>query len=227
MNMPASSPHSGLALGLLVASILFGGGTFWTLSLLAVSHRDTPAWAIVWMRRTVFVLLLFQFVHLCEHIAQLVGWSLNSSKAPPMTPWAEFLAHSLALRQPTSGMELMHLGGNSLFLLGIAGYSQLIRSSGGASSNHLRWGMRIQMLHVIEHVFLTGSLIGTGRVVGVSTLFGHLSSGSAAWGYRVWWHFAVNGLATVLVLWRPLAAWLRSGGVNVLSQPARIAASTP
>lgn len=96
------------------------------------------------------------------------------------------------------GNELLHLVGNGLFLLGLIGLCVLVERGGekAAAIKPLKLAVLVQGYHVIEHIMLTASFAMTGTAIGASTLFGN-ATGAAGSTYRIWFHFAINLVATV------------------------------
>ena len=101
------------------------------------------------------------------------------------------------------GMELLHLIGNSIFLVTIGSIycffpTRLVRAA-----------FMIEGFHLCEHLILTSSLIFIGKPIGFSTLFGY---SGMVWareyvvGYRVFWHFAMNLIPPVLIM-KALIQW--------------------
>lgn len=142
--------------------------------------------------------LAFQVFHLFEHLVQLSYWALHPTAAPYMTPWAMVGVRALNIDGiAMSGMELLHLVGNTIFMAAIVGLGVIIRRRSGRLGAPMVWALAIQGLHLLEHVALTGSLLIGGRAIGISTLFGTLQPGPAGWTYRVWFHFMINLAATI------------------------------
>ncbi len=148
----------------------------------------------------------FQVTHLVEHLLQLGYWLGHPTAVPWLTPWARSAADSLSTS--AFGVEALHLVGNGIFLMAAVA---LVVVTAGTPRRHraARWCLVVQGLHVAEHLALTTSVAAGGRAVGVSTLFGTLGPGPAAWTYRVVLHFVVNLVATVLAL-RALRGWAMS-----------------
>lgn len=64
----------------------------------------------------------FQAVHSVEHLLQLGYWLAHPTSPAWLTPWAEAGRDGLAAltdRRPMTGMELLHLLGNAIFLAGL------------------------------------------------------------------------------------------------------------
>lgn len=173
--------------------------------------------------------LIFQVFHLAEHTAQMAQWVRFPNRGAWMSPWATEVALLFGRIEPSRisemttqmqrGMELLHLSGNLIFLVGAIGLFALVRSVPGAHC-WARFGVVAQSLHVLEHVVLTATLFSTGRAVGLSTGFGTFD-GTRLSTYRVWWHGLVNLLATGLCTLAVLA-WRRSGEAAVPARsPAR------
>lgn len=159
----------------------------------------------------------FQVGHFVEHLAQLGYWAAHPSEAPWLTPWAAAGRDVLTFGgPPTTGVEVLHLLGNLIFLVGVVGLWMYARGRVGGS-RPLRAALWLQGFHVGEHVLLTSTWLVTGSALGTSTLFGALD-GAALSGYRVWWHFIVNLAATILAL---RAAWLLKRGPETEPIPAQ------
>jgi hypothetical protein len=162
--------------------------------------------------------LAFQVGHFFEHAAQFAIWVLGDLSnicgrdTPWMSPWVtEFVRavgvtlfpQAAAPRQMMVGMELLHLVGNSIFLLAIGCMYHAVRSK------WVRWAFYIEGLHLCEHVLLTTTAIFIGKPLGVSTLFGIAPEfgREAAVGYRVTWHFVLNLLPMPLCMIALLDKW--------------------
>lgn len=142
----------------------------------------------------------FQVFHFLEHVAQLAYWALHPAEPPWLTPWAEAGRDALAFGgDHGTGAELLHLIGNVIFLVGLLALRVYVRSPAGPARRPRTLGLvlRLQGFHVGEHVLLTASWVLGGRALGFSTLFGAFSE---PWlvAYRLWWHFLINLIATVL-----------------------------
>ena len=157
--------------------------------------------------------LAFQVGHFFEHFAQFAIWCLGDlseicgRNTPWMSSWATDMVQNLGsylapeaarARQSMLGLETLHLGGNSIFLIGIGACYLLTKN------RFVKWALIIEGLHLVEHIMLTGSAFAYGRPMGVSTLFGEAISllPSKEWvvGYRVSWHFVLNLFPMPLVM---------------------------
>jgi hypothetical protein len=139
--------------------------------------------------------LTFQALHMAEHIVQLGVWLWAPDRPPFLTAWAEAGRDQLAVGGHTAlGDELLHLGGNLVFLLGLVALAALVGWRHRVPS--LSVALVVQGLHVIEHIALTSSLLAVGRSIGVTTLFGALDPGPGLWGTRVIAHFGLNTAAS-------------------------------
>ena len=139
--------------------------------------------------------LAFQALHMAEHVVQLGVWLWAPDRPPFLTAWAEAGRDHLAVGGHTAlGDELLHLGGNLVFLIGLVALAALVGKRGRVPS--LSVALAVQGIHVIEHIALTGSLLATGRSIGVTTLFGVLDPGPGLWGTRVIAHFGLNAVAS-------------------------------
>lgn len=148
--------------------------------------------------------LAFQVGHFAEHAIQFGVWVLGASSGlcgrdtPWMSPWVTEMVRRAGImlfpadnpqRQMMLGMEVLHLIGNSIFLISLGCLYYCIRSK------WIRWALYVEGFHLYEHVFLTLSAYFIGKPVGLSTLFGGtgvIGSKEFAVGYRVSWHFAMN-----------------------------------
>lgn len=150
--------------------------------------------------------LVFEVVHLFEHVLQAGYWALNPDQPPWATPWALAGRDALASAvgsQPPGGNELLHLLGNALFLAAVAACLVLARRRGAdrRALRHLQVAFVLQGVHVLEHVVLTATLFGGGTALGVTTLFGAWAPDDPRlWALRVLAHFALNVVATVPAL---------------------------
>ena len=162
----------------------------------------------------------FQVFHFLEHGLQLGYWFFNTKQKPWLTPWAQTGVDGLAFWcqiWPGSGgagqrgAELLHLVGNTIFLVGVLALFVLARET--RSRNRSTQGaVLFQSLHFLEHILLTATVFVTGRSWGASTMFGRWS-GSELSSHRVWWHFTVNAIATAIAL-SALVAVTRSGALS-------------
>jgi len=155
--------------------------------------------------------LVFQVVHVLEHLLQLGFWFARPGDTPWLSSWASGTADGLqyfcslvpSADTPTSlGVEMLHLTGNIIFLGALTAWQVAMRAQGQSIAS-LNTAERIQLFHVLEHVLLVGTLVGFGTARGLSTMFG-LVDGSALVALRVWFHFGINALATG---WALRAAW--------------------
>jgi len=169
----------------------------------------------------VFGAVGFQLFHVLEHGLQLGYWVANPTEKPWLTPWAKTGLDGLAYwcqiwpgqgAATPRGGELLHLIGNGIFFTGVIAMTVLAVMAGVRSSS-IRGTLIFQGLHVVEHVVLTLTLFIGGTPWGASTLFGQWS-GTELSSHRVWWHFSVNAMATVLVL-VALRSLYRAGALAV------------
>ncbi|MDX0527555.1 hypothetical protein GOC94_10115 [Sinorhizobium medicae] len=148
--------------------------------------------------------LVFQVGHFAEHAFQFAVWVLGdlSNICGRDTPWmsawvTKLVRHTGLLLFPASdetrrmmlGMELLHLAGNSIFLVGLASLYYCVRVK------WVRWAFYIEAFHLYEHIMLTATAFFIGKPIGLSTLFGGanvLGDREFAVGCRVTWHFAMN-----------------------------------
>jgi hypothetical protein len=164
--------------------------------------------------------LAFQIGHFFEHFAQFVIWLLGDLSAicgrdtPWVSGWAVPMIDAIGAfvapaapqaRKTMLGLEVLHLIGNSIFLVGIAASYILTRHK------LVWWAFVIEGLHLCEHILLTGSVFAFGKPMGVSTLFGQalsvLPSKEWAVGYRVSWHFVMNLFPMPLVMAGLMESW--------------------
>ncbi len=145
-----------------------------------------------------------QTFHTFEHIIQVVFWGKNPWAAGFMSPIAKKAAaglESIAATslgwngRPTLGMELLHLVGNSLFLLGIA--ALLIGAPFRAKRAGATLAFTFEGIHLLEHIVLTATTVAGYPAWGNSTLFNTLS-GAQLSTHRIWWHFVMNIAALIL-----------------------------
>ncbi len=146
--------------------------------------------------------LTFQVVHFLEHTLQAGYWMGHTSQPPWLTPWAAAGRDMLAFGgNPGTGTELLHLIGNVIFFAGLVALCNLVYGYGARLRDvpALAGALWVQGFHVFEHLLLTGTYLVAGRALGFSTLFGALE-GAVLGGTRVWWHFTINLVATVLAV---------------------------
>lgn len=148
--------------------------------------------------------LAFQVGHFAEHAIQFAVWILGDRSGicgrdtPWMSPWVTEMVRqagtimfptAAAPRQMMMGMEVLHLIGNSIFLISLGCLYYC------APSKWVRWALYIEGFHLYEHLMLTLTAYFVGKPIGLSTLFGGsaiIGSSEFAVGYRVTWHFAMN-----------------------------------
>lgn len=186
-------------------------------------HRRVAATWGMWRSGVLLAavgLLGFQVFHVLEHGIQIGYWFGHPTAAPFLTPWAVFGRDALAAplgRGPAGGAELLHLVGNLLFLGGLLllaavwrydGRSAPLRSDVGV--RRVRWATWAQVLHVAEHVLLTTTFIVAGSANGLSTGFGALPAGPVGGAVRVWMHFGLNAVPTMLVGMALYRGWAAS-----------------
>lgn len=181
------------------------------------ARMSPPAWRLSIRSVLVAVVVLgvtFQICHFVEHAVQFGMWVFGDRSAPWMSGPAMWLVHlignfvmpvphnnlhtaAFSAQQMMVGMEVLHLIGNSIFLVTIACLYVLL------PTKWVRWALYIESFHLCEHLMLTTSAIFLGKPLGFSTLFGYsglfwFKEGMV--GYRVFWHFAMNLIPTVLVM---------------------------
>lgn len=173
--------------------------------------------------------IAFQVIHFAEHLLQAGYWVVHPGEAPWLTPWAAASRDVLARTadgHTTTGNELLHLGGNAVFLAGVIAAVMAVRAS-----HHLArtpWGLRMavwaQGIHVGLHVGLTVTWLTLQQAHGLSTLFGLLEPGTVlANALRVWVHFVINLVATVYAvigLWQIRSILPGLSGRRDATQPA-------
>jgi hypothetical protein len=144
--------------------------------------------------------LSFQAVHFVEHLSQLGYWFVYPAASPWMTPWGRVAADGLAALAGNygghaTGMELLHLVGNSIFFIGLAAMYLALRNRGTdpKQMRATRFVFWLQLVHVVEHVSLTSTYLLLGTPIGMSTLFGYSFHLEGAWAssIRIWWHFVM------------------------------------
>lgn len=173
--------------------------------------------------------IAFQVIHFAEHVLQAGYWVVHPGEAPWLTPWAAASRDVLARAadgQATTGNELLHLGGNAVFLAGLIAAVVAVRAS--HRWDRSPWGLRMalwaQGVHVGLHVGLTVTWLTIQQAHGLSTLFGLLEPGTVwANAMRVWVHFVINLIATVYAvigLWQIRTILPGLPGRRETAQPA-------
>lgn len=138
--------------------------------------------------------LWFQAFHMAEHLVQAGVWVAARDRPPFLTPVAELGADTLEIvGHAGSGAELLHLAGNTLFLVGLLALAGLARSR----RRSVTIALVIQGVHLLEHAALTLSVFVAGHAIGVTTLFGTLEPGPTLWSLRVLAHLGLNATATL------------------------------
>lgn len=144
----------------------------------------------------------FQLVHFAEHLLQVAHWVLHPTSHPWLTPWAAAGVDGLAALtdgRHSTGMELLHLLGNAIFLAGLVATLALLGRS--RTPRRLVVTSWLQAAHLAEHVVLAATAMLAGEAIGVTTAFGAVAAGSpGAVALRVWAHFALNLVVTVYAL---------------------------
>jgi hypothetical protein len=149
---------------------------------------------------------LFQVGHFVEHATQFGMWVFVDHTRPYMSPIANWLCSLLdrtaicsdAKQQAVVSVEMLHLIGNSIFLMTIAAWSVI-----APDNRWVRWALYVEAFHLCEHLMLTTSAIWLGHPIGMSTLFGYASDvlpHDLAVGYRVSWHFFLNLIPSALLM---------------------------
>lgn len=147
-------------------------------------------------------MLAVQVVHVVEHVLQTGYWLAHPMAAPWLTPWAAAGRDTLAAAvdgRSGSGNEVLHLGGNLVFLVGLVAFAVVLQHHRVMAPRALGAALWLQGAHVLEHVVLTASWFATGQARGVTTLFGAVH-GATAGALRVWTHLALNLAATGMTL---------------------------
>ena len=153
---------------------------------------------IRWAQYAAVAGLVFQVVHLIEHLAQTGYWFMHPGDAPWLTPWAVVGRDMLVVDgRIVTGNELLHLLGNGIFFGALLAMAWVCKAYQRPASRYPHLGKAIgaQGVHLAEHMLLTFTTFTVGLPIGVSTMFGFASG---AWGssYRVWFHFILNFIAT-------------------------------
>jgi hypothetical protein len=160
--------------------------------------------------------LAFQVGHFAEHAFQFGVWVTGTYHwvaatfcgretpymSAPLTAMVRFtgallFSDSSSPRQMMLGMELLHLVGNSIFLVTIAGVSYLM------PSKWVRYAFYIEGAHLCEHLTLFLTAYFAGQPMALSTIFGqsvYWLGKEGAVGYRVTWHFVMNLLPMPFVM---------------------------
>ncbi|MCB9806155.1 hypothetical protein H6775_03290 [Candidatus Nomurabacteria bacterium] len=145
----------------------------------------------------------FQVVHFWEHLMQVFNWIFVQRQYAYMTGLGMsatnyfgnlfFSGYGMS-DQTRLGMEVLHLVGNGIFLIGIIAVWYFIKN------REILWALIIEALHFCEHISLTFSSIFTGRSIGFSTLYGLATDPQFMVTFRVWWHFILNLVPSVLIV---------------------------
>lgn len=147
--------------------------------------------------------LFFQLVHFGEHIAQAVAWIFGYRNAPYMTQVGHYLMHLLGdFFYPTAdhafqemmGNEILHLIGNAIYAFGTVALLFFLRTKLTILA------AIIESFHLYEHICLTLSAAISGTPIGASTMWGLPMEHTTAVAFRVWWHFFMNAIPTVLTV---------------------------
>lgn len=158
---------------------------------------------MIYIASIAILAMAFQVGHFAEHAFQFLVWLLGDLSGicgrdtPWMSQWVmdavrfaggEISPGAPAPRQMLLGMEVLHLIGNSIFLVGLSClYAWL-------PSKWIRYALYVEGFHLCEHIALTLSAFYVGKPIGISTLFGYAPGYGRefAVGYRVSWHFLMN-----------------------------------
>jgi len=200
--------------GVALISLSLGVAGFFVYGLACTGARRRSA-----LSKVVVGAVGFQVFHFLEHGLQLGYWFFNTKQKPWLTPWAQTGVDGLAFwcqiwpgsgSAGQRGAELLHLVGNTIFLVGVLALFVLARET-KTQNRSTQGAVLFQGLHFLEHSLLTATVFITGTGWGASTMFGRWS-GSELSSHRVWWHFTVNAIATAIAL-SALVAVMRSGGL--------------
>jgi hypothetical protein len=144
----------------------------------------------------------FQVGHFTEHAIQAGQWLFVSRNHAWMSELACWLSVHMGATM-ASGMEVLHLTGNLIFLVTIALWIVLDTSG----NPWLRRAFAVEAFHLSEHVSLTATVLLYGKAAGWSTLFGFAGAAfgyDGAVGFRVLWHFGMNLVPSLFMLWAML-----------------------
>lgn len=156
--------------------------------------------------------LVFQGLHVVEHLVQVVAWVAAPTSPAFLTPWAvegRDLLAGVTGSQAGLGNELLHLVGNVIFLAALAGLAAVdraddrcgVRPRSPARARLTRLAIGWQCAHVAEHVVLTTTAAVAGGAWGASTVFGLIEASTPVGiATRVLFHFVLNAVPTVLTL---------------------------
>ena len=160
--------------------------------------------------------LTFQVGHFLEHTFQFGAWIWGDRSVPWMSQPVMELVRMVGqyyfptadmARQMAAGMEIAHLVGNAIFLVSLLSLLYFVRSK------WVRAAFYVELFHLGEHIALTLSIIYVGKPIGLSTLFGNsvpLLGLELAVGYRVFWHFALNFVPSILAMIGLKKHWART-----------------
>ena len=168
-----------------------------------IPKGDDIATSVVIAAWVAALCLVFQVGHFIEHFLQWLVWIINipaicGRDTPWMNPWMvpsleQFgaWAWSAVPRnvQMARTMEVLHLVGNSIFLLGLGALLHI------KSNKWIRCAFYIEAFHLYEHLMLTVTIFTVGKPIGMSTLFGGaflFPDKETTVGIRVTWHFIMN-----------------------------------
>ncbi len=175
--------------------------------------------------------VIFQVGHFVEHAVQFGVWLSGQHQKAYMSPVAMTLVHYIGdtlfptatmPRQMAMGMEVLHLIGNTIFLVTIGGLCYLI------PGKQVRMALYIEAFHLVEHLLLTYTTVYLAKSIGMSTLFGYattLGGLEFAVGYRVSWHFVLNLIPSALIMYALMKS-RSSSNVETLAPEAAVTAST-
>lgn len=178
--------------------------------------------------------LVFQIGHFIEHGFQFAIWLTGKYQwvisnfcgrdtpfmSQPVSYFVESLGAHLfpnedSMRQWILSIEILHLIGNSIFLITIGILFFLL------PSKLVKYAFLIELVHLCEHVALTFTAYYYGKPIGLSTLFGHaapLWGKELAVGWRVSWHFVMNLLPMPFVMVALMRNWsLNRNGLSIFT----------
>lgn len=170
--------------------------------------------------------IIFQVGHFAEHALQFLVWLTGnfqwvvSAFCGRDTPFMSggvmsvvsaagaFLFPNADLaRQMMMGVEILHLIGNTIFLVSIGCLYFVVKSK------WVRYAFYIEGFHLLEHLLLTVTALYLGKPLGLSTLFGYApmvwGGKEGAVGYRVSWHFVMNLAPLPFVMFALMHEWSR------------------
>lgn len=146
---------------------------------------------------------VFQVGHFVEHAVQAGQWLFVNRSAAWMSGLACWLSVHMGATM-ASGMEVLHLTGNLIFLVTLALWVVLDVTG----NKWMRRAFLVEAFHLTEHISLTATILLYGKAAGWSTLFGFapaLFGHDEAVGFRVLWHFGMNLIPSAFMVLAMLA----------------------